>query len=136
MFPAKENDRGNQTCIAFVLERRMPTKTKRQHHVAYSLQEAERMQQAGEEVSRTRTMEVTDEIEELVGSTDALDTDDEETDPLFEMESLTLTTWSKHSVKTGFHTSVGTQCLLASSSAFSLQNISHLAKRKQLYWLE
>ena len=77
MFPTKENDRGNRLCIAFTLEQRMPPKTRRQRHVAYSLQlarEAMRTQQVDEEGSSTHTMEVMDELKELVGSTDALDT--------------------------------------------------------------
>ena len=82
-------------------------------------------------MSHTHTMEVTDELEELVGSTDVLDTDDEETDPSFEMESLTLTTWSKHSVKTGFHTSVGrTQVSLSLFLCFQLTKHLTLGETK------
>ena len=68
----------------------MPPKSKRQHHVAYCLElarEAKRTRKAGEEGSSSRTIEATDELEALVDSADALDTDDEETDPSFELES-------------------------------------------------
>ena len=70
----------------------MPPKSVRQRHVAHSLQiarEAKRMREAGEESSSTRTTAV-DELEELVSSTDALDTDDEGKDPSFELESSIL----------------------------------------------
>lgn len=71
----------------------MPLQSKRQRHVVYSLElaiKAKTMQEAGEEGSNTHTMEVTDELKELFGSADALDTDDQKKDPSFELESSML----------------------------------------------
>ena len=68
----------------------MPPKSKRQRHVAYSLElarEAKRTRVESEEGCGARTVEVTDKLEDLVESADALDSDDEEKDPTFELES-------------------------------------------------
>lgn len=61
----------------------MPPKSKRQCHVAYSLElarEANGTRVESEEGCSVCTVEVTDQLKDLVEYTDALDTDDEEKD--------------------------------------------------------
>ena len=122
----------------------MPPKSKRERHVAKSLElarEAKRTRVESEEGCGACAVEVTDKLEDLVESADALDTDDEEKDPTFELESSMVSDndfmaetfcedWVSHLGKEDLCVS-GRFPLLS-----GLQNTLHLVKQKLLNWLE